>query len=289
MRLGRPLLLWAGAFASLLVPLLAACGGGGELLLGATTSQQDTGILDELVRGFQDESGYRVKPIVGGSLQVLELARRGEIDVLVTHSAAAEEKLVADGDGVDRRPVMENQFVLVGPPADPARTQEAQTLREAFQRIAEGEYAFITRADGSGTNVRELAVWQQAGIDPRGQHWYKESTVGQGQSLLMASDGGAYTLVDSATFRVFRDKVKLVAEVVDREVQNRYSVIRVNPAKHAGVHEEAARAFADFVTSSPGQQIIQQFGRGKYGESLFSPGSAGGGAIPAGATPITSP
>jgi len=274
MRLGRALLLWGAALA-LLPLLLTACGGGDRLLLGATTSLQDTGILDELVRGFEKESGRDVTYVVAGSDQVLELARRGEVDVLITHSPDAEQQLVAAGEVIDRRPVMENQFLVAGPPDDRSGVKGAQTAAQAFQRIANSRHAFVSRGDGSGTNKRELVIWQKAGIDPQGQPWYQESATGQGQNLLIASDKGAYTLVDSATFQVFRDRVQLIDYVVDQEAPNLYSVMRVNPDKHTGVHDEAARAFADFVTSPQGQQLIQQFGRDKYGESIFLPASVG--------------
>ena len=263
-----------GAIALLLPLLTAACGGGNDLVLGATTSLQDSGLLDELVRAFEKESGYRaaaITPIVAGSGQVLELASRGEVDALLTHSPDAEEQLLAAGDVIDRRPVMTNQFVVVGPPDDPAGVNGSRDPAEAFRRIAGGSRAFVSRGDGSGTNKRELAIWREAGIDPQNEPWYQESATGQGQNLLIASDKGAYTLADSATFHVFKERVQLVVYVVDQEAANLYSVMRVNPEKHAAVHEEAALAFADFVTSPLGQRLIQEFGRQKYGESIFIP------------------
>lgn len=263
-----------GGAALLLVALLGACTGGNDLILGASTSLQDTGLLDEMVRAFEKESGFRVAgvtPIVAGSGQVLELARRGEVDLLITHSPAAEVQFVAEGYGVDRRPVMENLFLVVGPQDDPAGVREAPTPAEAFMRIAKSGRTFISRGDGSGTHVRELAIWQEAGVDPQGRSWYQESATGQGQNLLIASDRDAYTLVDSATFRVFQERVELVPYVMDERVRNRYSVIRVNPERHRGVKAEAAKAFANFLTSAEGQRLIQEFGRDEYGESLFLP------------------
>lgn len=257
-----------------LLGLLFACRGGNDFIVGATTSLQDTGLLDELVRAFQEESGYRaaaITPIVAGSGQVLELARRGEVDAVITHSPAAEERLLAEGDGIERRPVMENRFLLVGPPDDPAGVEGAPSVAEGLARIAAAGRTFVSRGDGSGTHARERALWQEAGIDPRGQPWYQESAAGQGQNLLFASDRGAYTLVDSATFRVFQERIDLIPYVTDRERPNVYSVILVNPERHPDVNIEAARAFADFLLSPQGQRVIREFGRREYGESLFTP------------------
>jgi len=262
-------LAWTTAAALALI--FSACSGGGDtLLLGATTSVQDPGLLDEIVRGFEEESGFEVTPVVGGSGQILEMARRGELDVVITHSPQDEELFVADGEGVGRTPFMENYFLVAGPSDDPAQTEQASTLAEAFERIGLGQQAFISRGDNSGTHRRELTVWQQAAIDPKGQSWYQESAAGQGQTLLLADERRAYTLVDSSTFTVFRERVDLVDFVIDREEPNIYSVIRVNPAKHGEVNAELAQSFADFITSTEGRCLIADFGVEEYGESLFS-------------------
>ena len=257
-------------FASLAVTL-SACGGSGGLILGATTSVQDTGLLDALVRSFHDRTGLDVKPIVGGSGQVLELARKGEVDVVLTHAPADEARFMADGEGVERRPVMQNLFLVVGPPADPAGVAGAGTLGEAFRRIAAQKQAFISRGDNSGTHQRELDVWKDTDVDPHGQAWYQESAVGQGQNLLVASDKGAYALVDSSTYATFKKRVDLAVYVTDSQEPNVYSVIRVNPDKHSNVNNEAARAFADFVTSTETQRLIGSFGVDEYGQALFEP------------------
>jgi tungstate transport system substrate-binding protein len=269
-------ILWRRLAWAVAVPLLAAalsgCSGDSDLIVGATTSLRDTGLLDELLESFEDDSGYRVSgvtPLIAGSGQVLELARQGEMDVLITHSPDAEAALIEEGHGIDRRPVMENEFLLGGPADDPAEAADAATMAEAFRRIAEAEWRFVSRGDGSGTHVRELAIWEEAGVAPGGRGWYQESAVGQGQNLLVASDKGAYALVDSATFAVFQDKVDLVALATDL-VANRYSVVRVNPERHSGVSREAALAFADFLVSDLGQEIIERFGREEYGEALFT-------------------
>ncbi len=252
--------------------LAAGCGGGGgdAILLGATTSVQDTGLLDELVRAYEKESGSDVTPVVGGSGQILEMARRGELDVVLTHSPADEERFVADGEGIDRRPVMENYFLVAGPPGDPAQVEGVTTLVGAFERIALAEQLFISRGDQSGTHQRELAVWQEAGVSPQGQSWYQESAVGQGQNLLLASEKGGYTLVDSSTFTVFKERIDLKAFVTDFKNPNIYSVIRVNPEKHPNVNAEGALVFVDFLRSTAGRCLIANFGVAEYGESLFT-------------------
>lgn len=264
--------------------IAASCGGGSDLVIGATTSVRDTGLLDALLEAFSQESGYDARPIVAGSGQVLELARRGEVDAVITHSPEEEAQLVADGDGIDRRGAMHNFFVLVGPPDDPAGVAAAATVVEALGRIAARGATFISRGDMSGTHVRELSLWRRAGIYPSGQPWYQESGSGQGQNLMVASDKGAYTLVDDSTFLVFEEPLALEEFVRDDE-PNRYSVIRVSPQKH-DVNEAAALAFADFLTSPAAQQIIAQFGREEYGEPLFTPDAADRTATP---TPVSTP
>lgn len=260
-------------YATLLAAALllgASCGSGNDLIVGVTTSVHDTGLLDVLTEAFREESGYdvaAVTPIIAGSGQILELARRGELDAVITHSPQAEAQLIMDGDGIDRREIMQNRFVLVGPPDDPAGVRSVATASEALERIAAVERTFISRGDNSGTHIRELALWGQAGIDPVGQPWYQESGAGQGQSLLVASDKGAYTLVDSSTFTVFQERLALEPYVFDEE-PNRYSIIRVSPEKH-NVNEAAALAFADFLTSPIAQRIIAEFGRERYEEPLF--------------------
>ena len=238
--------------------------------------------MDVLTEAFREEGGYdvaAVTPIIAGSGQVLELARRGEIDAVITHSPDAEAQLIADGDGVDRREVMHNFFVLVGPPDDPAGVGSAVAVADGLKRIAAAGRTFVSRGDSSGTHIRELALWGQAGIDPAGEPWYQESGAGQGQSLLVTSDKGAYTLVDSSTFAVFQERLELELYVSDEE-PNQYSVIRVNPEKH-NVNEAEALAFAEFLTSPAAQRIIAEFGREEYGESLFMPAGVASGREPA--------
>jgi tungstate transport system substrate-binding protein len=257
---------------AVLASLATACGAGNDFIIGATTSTQDTGLLDVLTDAFREETGHDavgVTPIVAGSGQILELARRGEVDVVITHSPKGEAQLLASGDAVDRRPFMHNFFLIVGPLDDPAKVGAAGSSGEALELIAEADARFISRGDQSGTHMRELAIWEGTGIDPVGESWYQESGAGQGQSLLLASDKGAYTMVDSGTFTVFQDRLDLQPYFVD-ELPNQYSVMRVNSEKHE-VNETVALAFAEFLASPAAQRIIAEFGREEYGESLFIP------------------
>ena len=255
-----------------LVGLSMSSCGGDDLVIGVSTSLRDTGLLDELVDEFKRQRpgpAATVKPVATGSGQLIELARRGEIDILITHFPEAEAELIADGDGIDRRRLMHNFFVLVGPPDDPVGVRAAASLPAALRLIAGAEATFVSRGDNSGTHFRELALWRQAGIDPVGESWYQESGAGQGQSLLVASDKGAYTVVDSGTFVVFEERLELEPYVSDEE-PNQYSIIRVNPDRH-DVNGAAALAFAEFLTSPAAQRIIAEFGREEYGEPLFVP------------------
>ncbi len=279
--------LWTATVIGSAMLLIASCGSASDLIVGATTSVHDTGLLDVLTEAFREESGYDVSavtPIIAGSGQILELARRGEVDAVITHSPQAEAGLIADGDGIDRREIMQNLFVLVGPPDDPAGVRSVGTVSAALNRIAAAESTFVSRGDNSGTHLRELALWRQAGIDPVGQSWYQESGGGQGQSLLVTSDKAAYMLVDSGTFAVFEERLELEAYAFD-EQPNQYSVIRVNPDKH-DVNETAALAFAEFLTSAAAQRIIADFGREEYGQPLFVPAGPVGDVT---STPVSTP
>jgi len=261
--------------AAWLVLSVVSCGGAEDrLLLGATTSLDDTGILQELIEAFEDESGYDVTPVIAGTAQVLELGRRGEVDVMLTHSPRDEAAFVAEGYGLESKPVMENSFVVVGPEDDPAGVRGAGDAVDALARIAAARELFVSRGDRSGTNQREMAIWQEAGIDPEGESWYQESAVGQGQSLLFANERQAYTLVDSATFAVFDDEVDLVRFTVGTE-PNVYSVTLVDPKLDDEVNAEAARVFFDYVTSDGAREVIATYVPEGGDEPLFVPASVG--------------
>ena len=258
---------------AMVVALLAVaslgCRNDDQVLVGVTSSVQDTGLLDELVLAFRDEYGYAAKPIVGGSGQILELARNGELDAIMTHAPADEMAFVSDAYGRERIPVMRNYFQVAGPRDDPAGVSEAVDLADAFGRIATAEAAFLSRGDGSGTHRREMAVWQAAGIDPTSD-WYRESAAGQGQTLSLANDSGAYTLVDSATFTVFQDILDIVLLHRDPDIPNVYSVIPLDGDRIEEVNVQAGDDWVKFMTGSA-QQLIAEYGVEEYGQPLFEP------------------
>jgi tungstate transport system substrate-binding protein len=228
-------------------------------------------LLDALVEAFEDEYSYDVKPIVQGSGQILELARNGELDVVMTHSPGAQQALLHEGIGLERSPMMQNYFQLVGPAHDPAGVGAAQNMQEAFRRIAEARSTFVSRGDESGTHLRELSYWEGTGVDPAREPWYTETGTGQGQTLIVAGDSGAYTLVDSSTFGAFQGNTGLTLLLRDENSPNVYSVTRLNGQRLEDVNEAAGDAWLEFIWSDAGQAVIRDFGREEYGESLFEP------------------
>jgi tungstate transport system substrate-binding protein len=244
------------------------------VILATTTSTQDSGLLDVLVPMFEKEKGFVVKPISVGSGQAMAMGMRGEADVLLVHSPADEQKLVSEGIAVNRRLVMHNDFVLLGPPRDPAGVRSAKTSREALTKIAGAGATFVSRGDQSGTHSKEKAIWKAAGIDPEGKPWYQQTGLGMGDTLNVASEKAAYTLADRGTF-LARDKARTLAlEVVvegEPELLNVYHVMEVSAARWPKVNAKGARAFADFVVSRTAQDVIARFGVDKVGAPLFVP------------------
>jgi tungstate transport system substrate-binding protein len=240
------------------------------LILSTTTSTQDSGLLDLLVPMFEKATGYSVKTISVGTGQALALAARGEADVTLAHAPALEKKYVEEGKMSNRRLVMYNDFIVIGPAEDPARVKGLPAA-EALERIAAAEARFVSRGDRSGTHALELALWQQAGIEPKGG-WYIESGLGMGQTLLVANERKAYTLTDRGTYLAFRKRVDLPILVEkDRALLNIYSVMEVNPANGPRVNAAAGKAFADFMLTPETQAVIKVFGVEKYGQPLFVP------------------
>jgi tungstate transport system substrate-binding protein len=261
------LLFWLAASV-----LLAGCGGGNELILASTTSTRDSGLLDELIPEFERQTGYNVKTIAVGSGAALKMGERGDADVLLVHSPAAEDEFMAAGYGVDRRLVMYNDFVLVGPSADPAGIRGMESAAQALQAIADKGSLFISRGDESGTHKRELSLWQETGLDPSGRSWYQEAGVGMGQALMIASNKAAYTLSDRGTYLRLSERLSLDIVVEgDPDLLNIYHVIRVNPERHSGLKVEGAKAFADFLVSPQTQEMIRTFGVDEFGQPLFFP------------------
>ena len=248
----------------------AACGGSNEVILATTTSTQDSGLLDVLIPAFEKANGYRVKTIAVGSGQGLAMGERGEADVILAHSPAAEEEFMAAGHGVDRRLVMHNDFVIVGPPDGPAGIKGLVAV-EALSRIARSRSSFLSRGDRSGTNALELKLWKQADITPSGS-WYQETGQGMGQTLLIANQKRAYTLSDRGTYLAQRGNLDLtILTEGDPDLLNVYHVIIVNHEKSSRINEKGARAFAEFITSPEVQEQIRNFGVDKYGQPLFVP------------------
>lgn len=270
----RAVLPWVLALA------LAACGGqdevGGptepDLILFSTTTTRDSGVLEALEADFERRTGYDLTAVVAGSGEVLELARRGEGDVLLTHSPAAEEEFMAQGHGVRRELVMHNDFVLVGPAGDPGRIA-GLAAPEALRVIAAAQAPFVSRGDGSGTHVKELGLWAEAGTDPGGKPWYTETGSGQGQTLNVAAERDAYALADRGTYLALEANLglEILVERGSTTLLNLYHVITVDPSTSSKINAEGADAFADYVTSPAGQEVIASVGVAEFGEPLFVP------------------
>lgn len=258
----------AGAMSLSAGPALAQSN---VVILSTTTSTQDSGLLDVLVPLFEKKTGLTVKTISVGTGQALALAARGEADVTLAHAASLEKKYVAEGKMSNRRLVMYNDFVIIGPPDDPAKIKGVPKALDALKRIAESQSRFVSRGDKSGTHVLELALWKQAGVEPKGA-WYIESGQGMGQTLGIANDRRAYTLTDRATYLAFAKRVDLPILVEkDRPLLNIYSVMQVNPANGPRVNAAGGKAFAEFMLAPETQAVIKVFGMDKYGQALFVP------------------
>ena len=240
-----------------------------DVILATTTSTQDSGLLDVLIPIFEGQTGYRVKPIAVGPGQALALGERGEADVLLVHSPDAEARFMAAEYGAGRRLVMYNDFVLVGPPDDPAEVKGLAPAA-ALTRIAERGAVFVSRGDGSGTHTLEQQLWRQSGIDPGGRPWYQEVGQGMGQTLTIAVEKRAYTISDRGTLLARPDAPALAVLVKgDPQLLNIYHVVEVNPARFPRVNEAGARAWADFLVGPEAQAAIATFGRDRYGQPLF--------------------
>jgi tungstate transport system substrate-binding protein len=241
------------------------------VILSTTTSTQDSGLLDVLVPMFEKKTALTVKTISVGTGQALALAARGEADVTLAHAPGLEKKYVDEGKMSNRRLVMYNDFVIVGPADDPAKIKGVSKAVDALKRIAQSEARFVSRGDKSGTHVLELGLWKQAGIEPKGA-WYIESGQGMGQTLGIANDRRAYVLTDRGTYLAFQKRIDLPILVEkDRPLLNIYSVMEVNSANGPRVNAKGGKAFADFMLEPETQAVIKTFGVDKYGQPLFVP------------------
>jgi tungstate transport system substrate-binding protein len=240
------------------------------LILATTTSTQDSGLLDVLVPVFRQQTGIEVKVVAVGSGQALQLGRRGDADVILAHSPEAEERFMAEGQGESRRAVMYNDFVLVGPAADPAGARGKTSIAEVLAAVARSRSPFVSRGDDSGTHQKEKQVWKAAGVDPGGD-WYIEAGAGMAQVLRTADQKRAYTLSDRATFLAHKGLVALaVLAEGDLLLKNDYHVIVVSPRTHPGVHAQSAMRFSEFLLNPETQRVISEFGTEKYGQALFT-------------------
>jgi tungstate transport system substrate-binding protein len=242
-----------------------------DLILATTTSTVDTGLLDVLIPIFEKQTGYRVKTISAGTGQALAMGEKGEADVLLVHAPEAEKKLVDSGVVSNYQLVMHNDYVIVGPAADPAGIK-GKPSSDAFKAIAEKESSFVSRGDDSGTHKKELSIWKKAELTPTGKKWYQESGQGMGSTLLMASEKQAYTLTDRGTYLAQKGNIKLdILSEGDKSLLNIYHVMQVNPEKFTKVNGKGSKAFVEFMIAPETQKIIGDFGKDKFGQPLFFP------------------
>jgi tungstate transport system substrate-binding protein len=243
-----------------------------NVILATTTSTQDSGLLDVLIPIFEKKTGYFVKTIAVGSGQAMAMGQKGEADVLLVHSPDAEKKFIADGFGINRRLVMHNDFIIVGPAEDSAKIKTAKSAAEAMKLIAQANALFVSRGDNSGTHAKEKTLWKKAEIIPGGQKWYQETGLGMGQTLNVVAEKKGYTLADRGTYLSMKKNLGLdILTEGDAALLNIYHVIEVNSAKWPKANAQGAKAFADFMVSKKTQDVIKTFGVDKFGSPLFFP------------------
>ncbi len=239
------------------------------IILGTTTSVQDTGLLDVLIAAFQKSSGYTVKAVAVGSGQAIQMGRTGEADLLWVHSPDDEKQFVAEGYGTDRTTFMHNDFVVLGPVSDPARIKEEKKVADAFVKIAASGALFISRGDKSGTHKKELKLWEAAKVKPAADK-YIEAGQGMAAVVRMANEKQAYVLADRSTYLSLRKSITLeILSEGDEGLLNRYSIILVNPEKSPKVNVEGAKKLFNFLLSKKTKKIVEKFGVDKYGKQLF--------------------
>jgi tungstate transport system substrate-binding protein len=269
---GTKIILWALVSLFILIGSSTVLAQTKTIILSTTTSTQDSGLLDVLIPIFEKNTGYFVKTIAVGSGQAMAMGQKGEADVLLVHSPAAEKKFLAEGYGVNRRIIMHNDYVVIGPPTDSAKIKGIKLASEAFKKIATANALFMSRGDNSGTHAKEKAIWNAAGVKPEGEKWYQQTGLGMGQTLNVAAEKKGYTLADRGTYLALKKNLGLdILAEGDAILLNVYHVIEVNPAKWPKVNAAGAKAFADFMVSKETQEIIKTFGVDKYGSPLFFP------------------
>ena len=242
-----------------------------SVILSTTTSTQDTGLLDVLIPRFEQQAGYSVKVISVGTGQALALAAKGDADVALVHAPSLEKQYVADGKLLNRRLVMYNDFVIVGPKEDPAKIRSTKSALAAMRLIAQSKSRFVSRGDNSGTHTLEKSLWKEASIAPNGD-WYIEAGLGMAATLGVANERNAYTITDRGTYLALSKRLTLPILIAgDKVLLNIYSVLEVNPANGPRINAAGSKALADFMVAPATQSFIRSFGIEKFGEPLFVP------------------
>ena len=262
----------------------AAPGGPVHLRLATTTSTADSGLLDNILPDFEKLCNCKVDVVAVGTGQAIAIGQKGDADVLLVHARKQEDQFVKDQDAKERFDVMYNDFIILGPKDDPAKVSSAASAPDAFKAIMDAQATFASRGDKSGTNTKELSIWSSLGITPtKDLPWYKALGQGMGETLTFANEKKAYTLSDRGTYLSMSDKLpdltivlggQTLTENKDKSLLNPYGVLAVNPDKHPGVNYDLAMQFVKWITSVDEQQKIGDYGKDKYGQSLFYPSSA---------------
>ncbi|MEH7374858.1 substrate-binding domain-containing protein [Neobacillus drentensis] len=278
---------YLGFLLAMLLVILAACGNSDtkdsaekvkktepkaaptEMILATTTSTQDSGLLDVLIPMFEKENNVKVKTIAVGTGQALELGTKGEADVLLVHAPAAEKAVVDAGDAINYKRVMYNDFILVGPKENPAGVS-GDDINAAFKKLSDSKATFVSRGDDSGTHKKELGIWAAASIKPAGE-WYVSTGQGMGQTLQVAAEKKGYVLTDRATWLAQEKNLDTLQIVVEggKDLMNIYHVMQVNPEKHDKINSKDAEKFVEFMVDAKTQDVIEDFGKKEYGQSLF--------------------
>jgi tungstate transport system substrate-binding protein len=278
---------YLGFLLALMLLILAACGNSDtndsaekvkktepkaaptEMILATTTSTQDSGLLDVLIPMFEKENNVKVKTIAVGTGQALEMGTKGEADALLVHAPAAEKAVVDAGDAINYKRVMYNDFILVGPKENPAGVS-GDDINSAFKKLSERQATFVSRGDDSGTHKKELGIWAAASIKPAGE-WYVSTGQGMGQTLQVAAEKKGYVLTDRATWLAQEKNLDSLQIVVEggKDLMNIYHVMQVNPEKHDKINSKDAKKFVEFMVDAKTQDVIEEFGKKEYGQSLF--------------------
>ncbi|HNY84471.1 MAG TPA: substrate-binding domain-containing protein [Anaerolineaceae bacterium] len=236
--------------------------------MSTTTSVNDSGLMGYLLPEFEKATGYKLEITSAGTGAAIEKGVKGDADILLVHSKSQEEKFIGEGFDEVRVPFMYNYFVIVGPASDPAGVKNSKTAAEAFKLIFDSGSPFITRGDKSGTNTKELGLWEAAGVNPEGQPWYENIGSGMGAALTAANEKQAYTLSDKATYLAHENDLEILLETAD-DMMNTYSMIAISPKRFADTNAVGAQAFIDWVKSDAARKLIAEYGVKEYGQALF--------------------